>query len=50
MGRQPAWIKTKCNLLVNEKCINALYRASQAGARIDCVVGTPQPQARYPRR
>lgn len=38
MGRRPAWIKIKCNSLVNEKCVNALHRASQAGARIDCVV------------
>lgn len=38
MGRQPAWIKIKCNSLVNEKCVNALHRASQADARIDCVV------------
>lgn len=32
-----AWVKIKVNSLVDEKCIDALYRASQAGVKIDIV-------------
>ncbi|NMM98459.1 RNA degradosome polyphosphate kinase [Bifidobacterium olomucense] len=32
-----AWIKIKCNAIVDEKTIDALYRASQAGVKIDIV-------------
>lgn len=32
-----AWIKIKVNSIVDEKTIDALYRASQAGAKIDIV-------------
>lgn len=32
-----AWIKIKVNSLVDEKCIDALYRAGQAGVKIDIV-------------
>ncbi|MCB5392508.1 hypothetical protein LIP47_17340, partial [Eggerthella lenta] len=32
-----AWIKIKVNSIVDEKTIDALYRASQAGVKIDIV-------------
>jgi len=32
-----AWIKIKVNALVDEKTIDALYRASQAGVKIDII-------------
>ena len=32
-----AWIKIKVNSLVDERCIDALYRASQAGVKIEIV-------------
>ena len=36
-ARKEAWIKIKVNSLVDEKTIDALYRASQAGVKIDIV-------------
>jgi polyphosphate kinase len=35
---KPAWIVAKFNSLLEEKIIEALYRASQAGAQIDLIV------------
>jgi polyphosphate kinase len=37
-GKKPAWIRIKVNNLNDEKIIDELYAASQAGARIDLVV------------
>jgi polyphosphate kinase len=33
-----AWIKIKINSIVDEECIDALYRAAEAGVKIDLIV------------
>ncbi|WP_083966752.1 RNA degradosome polyphosphate kinase [Demequina globuliformis] len=35
---KPGWVKIKVNSIVDEKTIDALYRASQAGVKVDLVV------------
>jgi polyphosphate kinase len=34
---EPAWVKIKTNAIIDERTIDALYRASQAGVRVDVV-------------
>src|SRR5690606_23946623 len=35
---KPAWVKIKVNAIVDEKTMDALYLASQAGVKVDLVV------------
>ena len=35
---RPAWIKAKMNALIEPQIIQALYRASQAGVRVDLII------------